>query len=129
MPVLENNNSIEETIKQQTVSNFNNKYNLKYKTKNPKEKEKIKTLFNMIKKHKNYEFQRKRDIKKYNSIKNKFKIYLDDNKQMERPKTGNINKMKINNKYINNKKLDNYINKKTYNMISVKTMNFLEGQF
>ena len=129
VPVLENNNSIEETIKQQTVSNFNNKYNLKYKTKNPKEKEKIKTLFNMIKKHKNYEFQRKRDIKKYNSIKNKFIIYLDDNKQMERPKTGNINMMKINNKYINNKKLDNYINKKTYNMISVKTMNFLEGQF
>ena len=127
VPVIENNNSLEETIKQQTVSNFNNKYNLKYKTKNPKEKEKIKTLFNMLKKHKDSEFQKKIDLKKYNSIKKKYKIYIDDNKQTERPKTGYLNKLKINNKYSSNKKLDNYVNKKMYNMISIKTMNFLEN--
>ena len=78
VPVIENNNSLEETIKQQTVSNFNNKYNFKFKTKNPKEKEKIKTLFNLLKKH---------DFKKYNSIKKKYKIYIDVNNYIKRPKT------------------------------------------
>ena len=86
VPVIDNNNSLEETIKQQTVSNFNNKYNFKFKTKNPKEKEKIKTLFNLLKKH---------DFKKYNSIKKKYKIYIDVNNYIKRPKTGNKKNIKI----------------------------------
>ena len=49
--VIDNNSSLEETFKKQTVSNFNNKYNFKFKTKSLKEKEKVQNLFNLIKKH------------------------------------------------------------------------------
>lgn len=126
--VIENNNSLEETIKQQTVSNFNNKYNFKFKTKNPKEKEKIKNLLDLLKKnHKNLNFQKINDFKKYYS-KGRYKFFFEDSKQIERPKTGNTNKLKIN-KYFSNKKLENYLNQKTNNMISIKTINFLEGTF
>ena len=108
---------MEETIKQQTVSNFNNKYNFKFKTKNPIEKEKIKILFNLLKKHKNS------DLKKYNFIKNKNKTTTNYDKY-KRPKSGNINKIKIKNVF-SNRKIDNFLIKKPNKMISIKTMNYL----
>lgn len=127
VPIIENNNSLEETIKQQTVSNFNNKYNFRFKTKNPKEKEKIKILFGLLQKHKNSELERSRDLKKYNSnsIKNEDKIKFDDNKSRNRPKSGYFNKLNICN-YFSDKKFDKFMNKKVKNMISIKTINILE---
>ena len=77
VPVIENNNSLEATIKQQTVSNFNNKYNFKFKTKNPKVKEKIKNLFTFLKKHNNLIDERNNDINKYYYLKNKYKNSFD----------------------------------------------------
>ena len=50
--IVDNNISLENTFKKQTVSNFNNKYYFKFKTNNLKEKEKIKKLFCLLKKHK-----------------------------------------------------------------------------
>ena len=126
-PVIENNNSLEETIKQQTVSNFNNKYNFKFKTKNPREKEKIKNLVDLLKSCKVLNLKKISDLKYYNS-KNRYKFFFEDNKESERPKTRNIKLVKIN-KYLTNKKLENYLNIKTNNMISIKTINFLEGAF
>ena len=126
VPIIDNNNSLEETIKQQTVSNFNNKYNIKFKTKNPIEKEKITTLFNLLKKHKNLDFQKNKDLKKY-SISNKYKNPIKYNKFIERPKSGNIKKIKIK-RFFSNKNLKNLLNKKSNKMISIKTMNYLEYQ-
>jgi len=60
--VVDNNISLENTFKRQTLSNFNNKYNFKFKTKNVKEKEKIKKLFNLLKKHKNSENAKNSDF-------------------------------------------------------------------
>ena len=110
VPIIENNYSLEETIKQQTVSNFNNKYNLKFKTKNPKEKEKIKTLFNLLKKNKNIDFEKRIHLQKFNSMINKYRNDNNEYKQVKRPKTVKINKMRIN-KFFDNKKLNNFINK------------------
>ena len=126
-PVIENNNSLEETIKQQTVSNFNNKYNFKFKTKNPREKEKIKNLVDLLKSSKASNLKKISDLKN-NYSKNKYKFFFEDNKESEKPKTRNIKLVKIN-KYFTNKKLENYLNRKTNNMISIKTINFLEGTF
>ena len=53
--------ALEQTYKKQTVSNFNNKYNFKYKTSDPKQKEKISKLFHLLKK-KNYSEKEKYDI-------------------------------------------------------------------
>ena len=111
VPVIENNNSLKETIKRQTVSNFNNKYNIKFKTKNPKEKEKIKILFDLLQKHKNIEIQRSRDLRKYNSnsIKKNERINIEDNKS-SRANSGNINQIKIDN-YFSERKLGKFLNK------------------
>ena len=65
---------------------------------------------------------------KNNYSKNKYKFFFEDNKESEKPKTRNIKLVKIN-KYFTNKKLENYLNRKTNNMISIKTINFLEGTF
>ena len=65
---------------------------------------------------------------KNNYSKNKYKFFFEDNKESEKPKTRNIKLVKIN-KYFTNKKLENYLNRKTNNMISIKTLNFLEGTF
>lgn len=55
------NEALEQTYKKQTVSNFNNKYNFKYKTSDPKQKEKISNLFHLLKK-KDYSEKEKYDI-------------------------------------------------------------------
>ena len=45
-------NLLEKIYKNQTVSNFNNKYNLKYNSNNCTKKESVKTLFSLLKKYK-----------------------------------------------------------------------------
>jgi len=60
--IVDNNISLENTFKRQTLSNFNNKYNFKFKTNNLKEKEKIKELFYLLKKHKDSEKAKNSDF-------------------------------------------------------------------
>ena len=60
--IVDNNISLENTFKEQTVSNFNNKYYFKFKTNNLKEKEKIKQLFCLLKKHKDSEIDKNSDF-------------------------------------------------------------------
>ena len=60
--IVDNNISLENTFKKQTLSNFNNKYNFKFRTNNLKEKEKIKELFYLLKKHKDSEKAKNSDF-------------------------------------------------------------------
>jgi hypothetical protein len=60
--IVDNNISLENTFKEQTVSNFNNKYYFKFKTNNLKEKEKIKQLFCLLKKHKDSDIDKNSDF-------------------------------------------------------------------
>ena len=110
--VVENNNSLQETFKIQTVSNFNNKYNFKFKTKNPKEKEKIEELFVLLKLHKNSEDVKNNDFLNFE-----------------------LNSKKRNKKHIGKVFIEKYIKQKNYNfgndkkgnkMISLKTLTFIE---
>ena len=110
--VVVNNNSLQETFKIQTVSNFNNKYNFKFKTKNPKEKEKIEELFDLLKLHKNSEDAKNTDFLSFG-----------------------ISVKKRNKKHSGKVLIENYTNRKKYNfendkkgnkMISIKTLNFIE---
>lgn len=43
-----NENLLEKIYKNQTVNNFNNKYNLKYNSNNCTKKESVKILFSLI---------------------------------------------------------------------------------
>ena len=104
VPVIENNNSLEETIKQQTVSNFNNKYNIKFKTKNTKEKEKIKNLFYFMKKNINIIGEKNNELQNYFFINNKNKLIFDVNKINNGNKFIRIKGLKI-------KDSSNYIHK------------------
>jgi hypothetical protein len=104
VPVIENNNSLEETIKQQTVSNFNNKYNFKFKTKDPKEKEKIKNLFYFLKKNINLIGEKNNELQNYFFINNKNKLIFDVNKINNGNKFIRIKGLKI-------KDSSNYIHK------------------
>lgn len=104
VPVIENNNSLEETIKQQTVSNFNNKYNFKFKTKDPKEKEKIKNLFYFLKKNINLIGEKNNELQNYFFINNKNKLIFDANKINNGNKFIRIKGLKI-------KDSSNYIHK------------------
>ena len=56
---------LEEIYKKQTLSNFNNKYTLKYKTNNSVKKENIKTLFSLLKKYKYSDEVKKNAFNKY----------------------------------------------------------------
>ena len=60
--IVDNNVSLEKTFKRQTLSNFNNKYKFKFRTNNLKEKEKIKELFYLLKKHKDSEKAKNSDF-------------------------------------------------------------------
>ena len=60
--IVDNNVSLEKTFKRQTLSNFNNKYKFKFTTNNLKEKEKIKELFYLLKKHKDSEKAKNSDF-------------------------------------------------------------------
>ena len=69
--IVDNNISLENTFKEQTLSNFNNKYFLKFKTNNLKEKEKIKKLFFLLKKHKDSETDKNSDFLAFHLYKQK----------------------------------------------------------
>ena len=69
--IVDNNISLENTFKKQTVSNFNNKYYFKFKTNNLKEKEKIRKLFYLLKKHKNSETDKNCDFLAFHLYKQK----------------------------------------------------------
>ena len=116
VPVIENNNSLEETIKQQTVSNFNNKYNFKFKTKDPKEKEKIKNLFYFLKKNINLIGEKNNELQNYFFINNKNKLIIDDNKINNGNKSIRIKGVKIEN---NTNRL---VNEKKSHIINVKSL-------
>ena len=64
-----NDHLLEEIFKKQTLSNFNNKYNLKYKTNSSIKKENIKNLFSLLKKYKYSEEDKKTAFNQYNSMK------------------------------------------------------------
>ena len=64
-----NDHLLEEIFKKQTLSNFNNKYNLKYKTNSSVKKENIETLFSLLKKYKYSDEEKRTAFNKYNSMK------------------------------------------------------------
>jgi hypothetical protein len=70
-----NEHMLEKIYKQQTVSNFNNKYQLKYKTNDINKKENVKNLFFLLKKFK-YSEKDKKNIFSYYSRINKKKIFI-----------------------------------------------------
>ena len=73
--INENNERfLEDIFKKQTLSNFNNKYTLKYKTSNSIKKENIKNLFSILKKYKYSDIDKKTAFYKYKSFKNNKKI-------------------------------------------------------
>ena len=75
--VINDNNDqlIEKIFKNQTLSNFNNKYSFKYKTSSSVKKENIKNLFSLLKKYKNSERDKQSAFNKYNSLNNKRKFF------------------------------------------------------
>ena len=68
-----NEHLIEKIYKNQTISNFNNKYKLKYKSKDVCKKENIKFLFSLLKRHKNSEKDKNDIFYYYSMIKKKKK--------------------------------------------------------
>ena len=66
---------IEKIFKNQTLSNFNNKYTFKYKTSNSVKKENIKNLFSLLKKYKNSDRDKQTAFNKYNSLNSKRKFF------------------------------------------------------
>ena len=66
-----NEHMLEKLYKQQTVSNFNNKYQLKYKTNDTSKKENMKHLFFLLKKFKYSEKEKKNIFSNYSKIKKK----------------------------------------------------------
>lgn len=123
VPVIDNNSSLEETIKQQTVSNFNNKYNFKFKTKDPKEKEKIKNLFYFLKKNINLIGDKNNELQNYIFINNKNKFFFDDNKIKIGNKSIRIKgvKLKDNINYIH-KDINKLLNEKKNHIMNVKSL-------
>ena len=78
--INENNERfLEDIFRKQTLSNFNNKYNLKYKTSNSIKKENIKNLFSILKKYKYSDIDKKTAFFKYKTFKKNKKI-LEYNK-------------------------------------------------
>jgi hypothetical protein len=75
--VINDNNGhlLEKIFKNQTLSNFNNKYTFKYKTSSSIKKENIKNLFSLLKKYKNSDRDKQTAFNKYNSLNNKRKFF------------------------------------------------------
>ena len=69
--IINDNNAhlLEEIYRKQTLSNFNNKYTLKYKTNNSIKKENITKLFSLLKKYKYSDIDKKNAFSKFNSMK------------------------------------------------------------
>lgn len=123
LTIVENNNSLKQILKLQTVSNFNNKYNLKYKTNNPKVKEKIEELFDFMKLHKNEENSKNSDF----LCSKKKRIQNNNNKFVEDNYSDQFNAI-IKTNEINNIYQKEKIYKKQKKMISIKTLGFFEKE-
>ena len=65
----DNEHLLEEIFKRQTLSNFNNKYNVRFKTNNKTKKENITNLFSLLKKYKYSDEDKQTAFNKYNSMK------------------------------------------------------------
>lgn len=119
--VVNNNFSLIQSFLRQTRSNFNNKYNVIYSISDWRQKEKVQTLFDSIKKyqHKNTfsDYLKIRLLKKSNSSKLETKIA-----QKNFLKKNNIEvKISSLNNYLTNDSLKNIIHKN--NLIKIKTIN------
>ena len=68
--IIDENNEhlLEKIYNNQTMSNFNNKYNLKFKSNNSVKKERVKVLFSLLKKYKNSEKERNKLFLYYNNF-------------------------------------------------------------
>ena len=68
--IIDENNAhlLEKIYKNQTVSNFNNKYNLKFKSNDLMKKERVKILFSLLKKYKNSEKEKNKLFLYYNKL-------------------------------------------------------------
>jgi hypothetical protein len=68
--IIDENNEhlLEKIYKIQTVSNFNNKYNLKFKSNDSVKKERVKILFSLLKKYKNSEKEKNKLFLYYNKF-------------------------------------------------------------
>ena len=130
--IVDNNISLENTFKEQTLSNFNNKYYFKFKTNNTKEKEKIKKLFYLLKKHKDSESEKNFDFLAFNLYKQKklrkkeiTKAILEEYSSPCVYLGRNKDSFFINKEYYTNKNdYENSYNQKTKEnkMISIKTL-------
>ena len=139
--IVDNNISLENTFKEQTLSNFNNKYYFKFKTNNMEEKEKIKKLFCLLKKHKDSETEKNYDFLTFNLYKQKklrkkeiTKAILDEYSSPCVYVGRNKDSFFINKEYYTNKNdYENYTNKNDYEnsyipkskenkMISIKSL-------
>ena len=105
------------------ISNFNNKYNFKFKTKDPKEKEKIKNLFYFLKKNINLIGEKNNELQNYFFINNKNKLIIDDNKINNGNKSIRIKGVKIkdNINYIH-KDINRLAYEKKSHIINVKSL-------
>ena len=131
--IVDNNISLENTFKEQTLSNFNNKYYLKFKTNNLKEKEKIRKLFYLLKKHKDSENDKNSDFLAFHLYRQKKlrkkeinKAILDEFSSPCVHIGRNNDSIFINNEYYTNKNDNEFslIHKQKENkMISIKALN------
>lgn len=71
-----NENLLEKIYKNQTVSNFNNKYNLKYNSNNCTKKESVKILFSLLKKYKYSEKDKNNLFLYYNKLNRNMKYNI-----------------------------------------------------
>ena len=130
--IVDNNISLENTFKEQTVSNFNNKYCFKFKTNNLKEKERIRKLFYFLKKHKDSETDKNCDFLAFHLYKQKKMRKKEINKAILEEFSSpcsyigrNIDNNFINNEYYSSKndEENSIIQKRKENkMISIKSL-------
>ena len=131
--IVDNNISLENTFKEQTLSNFNNKYYLKFKTNNLKEKEKIRKLFYLLKKHKDSENDKNSDFLAFHLYRQKKlrkkeinKAILDEFSSPCVHIGRNNDSIFINNEYYTTKSDNEYSlthKQKENKMISIKALN------
>ena len=125
--IVNNNSSLLKTFLSQTRSNFNNKYKVIYSISDWKQKDKVKTLLNSIKKnqHKNNfsDFLKVKLLKKCSSSKMRLKK-IDKNKNNNFEKVDSSQTSLINN--FTNDYLKDILHKN--NLIKIKTMNEIKSK-
>ena len=125
--IVNNNSSLLKTFLSQTRSNFNNKYKVIYSISDWKQKDKVKTLLNSIKKnqHKNNfsDFLKVKLLKRCSSSKMRLKK-IDKNKNNNFKKVDSSQTSLINN--FTNDYLKDILHKN--NLIKIKTMNEIKSK-